>query len=190
MIPSFVSALEVPVWYRNGRRAPSPAKPTESVVVWQTHWDTATATVTLESPNFVSRHPGVHSEKVPAVFITVTNNSGGGQPVSTANIREASRICARFGVPLFLDCCRFAENAWFIKIREDGYQDKSPMEIAQEMFSYVQGATMSAKKDGMSNIGGFLALNDPALAQSCKNHLMFGFSRDQPVEVFNMSVVS
>jgi tryptophanase len=113
-----------------------------------------------------------HLEKVPAVFITVTNNSGGGQPVSMANIREASRICARFGVPLFLDCCRFAENAWFIKIREDGYQDKSPMEIAQEMFSYVQGATMSAKKDGMSNIGGFLALNDPALAQSCKNHLI------------------
>ncbi|MCB8926930.1 MAG: tryptophanase [Ardenticatenaceae bacterium] len=110
--------------------------------------------------------------KVPLAMITVTNNSGGGQPVSMANIRAASEICRQHGIPLFLDCCRFAENAWFIKTREEGYADKTPLEIAQEMFSYVDGATMSAKKDGMGNIGGFLALNDDAWAQECKNLLI------------------
>lgn len=110
--------------------------------------------------------------KVPLAMITVTNNSGGGQPVSMANIRAASEICRKHNVPLFLDCCRFAENAWFIKTREEGYADKTPLEIAQEMFSYVDGCTMSAKKDGMANIGGFLALNDDAWAQKCKNMLI------------------
>ena len=109
---------------------------------------------------------------IPLVMITITNNSGGGQPVSMENIREAKKICKKYSIPLYIDACRFAENSWFIKQREKGYENVSVEKIAQEIFSYADGATMSAKKDAFGNIGGFLAMNDDKLAYECRNLLI------------------
>ena len=167
------------------------------IVPNNTHFDTTRANIeargatALDLPSLQGHEPGVshpfkgdmdlvaleqvlqeNPGKVPLVMMTVTNNSGGGQPVSMENLRGARAICLRHGIPFILDACRFAENAWFIKQREAGWSDSSPREIAEAMFAEVDGATMSAKKDGMANIGGFLALNNDDLARRCKNNLI------------------
>jgi tryptophanase len=114
----------------------------------------------------------VGPQKIPLVMLTVTNNSGGGQPVSMANVRDVKRVASQHNIPFYIDACRFAENAYFIKTREHGYAHKPVKEIAQEMFSYADGCTMSAKKDGLVNIGGFLGTNNDVLAQQEENLLI------------------
>jgi tryptophanase len=112
------------------------------------------------------------AENIPLCIITVTNNSGGGQPVSMQNIRDARAMCDKYGIPLFLDACRFAENCYFIKLREKEFAESSVQEIARELFSYADGCTMSTKKDAFANVGGFIALREEALAIQCRNLLI------------------
>jgi tryptophanase len=114
----------------------------------------------------------VGRDRIPLVMLTVTNNSGGGQPVSMENVRAVASVCHQHEIPLYFDACRFAENAYFIKLREPGYAGKTPKQIAKEMFALGDGCTMSAKKDGMANIGGFLCTNDDILARQEKNLLI------------------
>lgn len=124
----------------------------------------------LEKLDAFIEHVG--PEQIPFGMITITNNAGGGQPVSLENLKAVSRVYKKYAIPFFIDACRFAENAYFIKLREKGYQDHSPIEIAREIFSLSDGATMSAKKDAIVNIGGFLAVNDDQIYQDVCNELI------------------
>ena len=168
------------------------------VVPNNTHFDTTRANIefvgaeAVDLPTPEARHPAtrypfkgnmdvaaleeliarVGRERIPLVMLTITNNSGGGQPVSMENARAVSAVCRRNGIPLYFDACRFAENAYFIKEREEGYANKTPKHIAQQMFALGDGCTMSAKKDGMANIGGFLCTNDAILAGQEKDLLI------------------
>src|SRR5579883_1328052 len=143
------------------------------VVPNNTHFDTTRANVEFVGAEAVDLViPEVGRERIPLVMLTVTNNSGGGQPVSMENVQAVHAVCRRHAIPLYFDACRFAENSYFIKLREPGYADKTPKQIAQEMFSYGDGCTMSAKKDGLANIGGFLCTNDTELAEREKDLLI------------------
>jgi len=170
----------------------------DSVVPGNTHFDTTRANIevsgaqaldlpTPEADDITTDYPfkgnidlaaleqlldSTPSSRIPFVLITVTNNSGGGQPVSMANVRAARQLCDRFGIPLFLDAARFAENAYFIKVREEGYADRSPRDIAREMFDLTDGALMSMKKDAFGNIGGLISLNSDAWAEKTRTLLI------------------
>ena len=146
-------ALDLPI--AEGKQA-------ESTHPFKGNMDVAALEETLEK----------YGDRVPVVMLTVTNNSEGGQPVSLTNVWEVSSVCRRYGVPLFIDACRFAENAWLIKSREAHLAHRTARSIAQEMFSLADGCTMSAKKDGMANIGGFLAMNNGSLALKCRTRLV------------------
>jgi tyrosine phenol-lyase len=114
----------------------------------------------------------IGAKNIPVCMHTITNNAGGGQPVSMENIKGVSKICKKYKIPFFIDACRFAENAYFIKMREKGYAKKTILQICKEMFSYADGCTMSAKKDAFANIGGFIAMNNDKLYEQCKNLLI------------------
>jgi tyrosine phenol-lyase len=137
-----------------------------------THFDTTRANIEYYGARALERLIETEgADNIPLIMVTVTNNSGGGQPVSMANIERVRAIASRHAIPFYLDACRFAENAWFIKQREAGYADWTPKQIARKMFSLADGCTFSAKKDAFANIGGFLCTNDDRLAEQEKDLL-------------------